>query len=276
MSRLRQTKIATPSNPPTNTEELYYDTAGPGFNTPVALCSRDESGNIAMLAHYAVLDYRFIKVTVVTASGAGTWTPANGCRLAFVECVGAGGQGGGAATSSTQVSVGGGGGGGAYAAKTLTGSGIKSTSYTNGAKGSGAAAGATGTVGADTTWDTTVIVAKGGAGGPVMAAGTTVIDQIGGAGGAAASCTGDIKLDGSAGQTAMRFSTTTGYGGDGGAAAVVGVSGGQGRASASGGAAGGASAAGAYGSGGGGAGTSSTSAAGGAGMDGLIRIWEYA
>src|SRR5262249_27684725 len=154
MSRLRQTKIASPANPPTNTEELYYDNAGPGFNAPVALCSRDESGNIAMLGHYAVLDYRFIKVTVNATVGAATWTPSNGCRLAFVECIGAGGQGGGAATSSTQVSVGGGGGGGAYAAKTLTGASIKSTSYTVGAKGSGAGAGAAGNNGANTTWDT--------------------------------------------------------------------------------------------------------------------------
>ena len=110
MSRVRFTKISSPSNPPANTMEVYYDTAGPGYNTPAAVAARDESGNIANLGNFGVLSYRFLKKTLVTASGAGTWTPQNGCRLAVVTCVGGGGAGGGAATSSTQVSVGGGGG----------------------------------------------------------------------------------------------------------------------------------------------------------------------
>jgi hypothetical protein len=50
MSRVRQTKISTPSNPPTNTEELDYASAGAGFNSPAELQSVDESGNIAVLA----------------------------------------------------------------------------------------------------------------------------------------------------------------------------------------------------------------------------------
>lgn len=276
MSRLRQTKIATPSNPPMNTEELHYNTAGPGYNTPPALMSIDESGNLLMVGHYAVLDYRFLKVSVATVSGAGTWTPANGCRLAFVECWGGGASGGGAATSSTQVSVGGGGGGGAYAAKTLTGAGIKSTSYSVGALGAAQGAGLAGQAGGDTTWDTSVIVAKGGAAGPVLAAGTTIVNQVGGAGGASGSCTGDIIVAGGAGATAMRFGTTQGFGGDGGCAAILGVPGGAGGCSPAGGQAGAAPAAGSYGSGGGGAGTNATAAAGGAGIAGYIRIWEYA
>lgn len=275
MSRVRQTKISTPSNPPTNTEELYYASAGPGYNTPPALVTIDESGNITPIAHYAVTDYNFLKVSVNATAGAATWTPANGCRMAFVELWGAGGQGGGAATSSTQVSVGSGGGAGAYAAKTLTGASIKSTSYTVGTKGSGAGAGATGNNGTNTTWDTNVIIAAFGTGGAVMAAGTTVIQQLGGVGGAASGCTGDIKLDGAVGGTALRFGTTTGYGGAGGQPPFL-ISGAGESISLVGGQAGAAASTVSPGSGGGGAGTSSTAAAGGAGMDGMVRIWEYA
>src|SRR5712671_4613025 len=178
MSRLRQTKISTPSNPPTNTEELHYNSAGPGYNTPPALCAVDESGNVAMLGHFAVTDYRFVKRTVYT-SGAANHTPQNGTRMMLVQCIGGGGQGGGAATSSSTASVGGGGGGGGWAQKAITGAGIKVTAYAVGAGGSGGAAGATGGNGADSTWDTTVVVGKGGSGGPVLAAGSTVADQIG-------------------------------------------------------------------------------------------------
>jgi hypothetical protein len=117
----RLTKRADPSNPPANTIRVYYDTAGTGYLTPVALSAIDESGNLAMLAHFAVLDYRMLRVTVVTATGAGTWTPQVGCRAAYVELVAGGGQGGGAATSSSTCSVGGGGGGGAYSASWITG-----------------------------------------------------------------------------------------------------------------------------------------------------------
>src|SRR3954471_6476085 len=104
----RLTKRATPSNPPANTIRVYHDTAGPGYNTPVALMARDESGNLGMLAHFAVLDYRLLKVTTIVAA-ASPWTPTNGCRAAYVELWGGGGQGGGAATSSSTLSIGGGG-----------------------------------------------------------------------------------------------------------------------------------------------------------------------
>lgn len=272
MSRLRLAQVADPSNPPASTLEVYYDNAGTGFNTPVSLAAIDASGNLAHIAGFAVLDYRLIKVSILT--GSGTWTPTNGCRAAYVECVGAGGQGGGAATSSTQVSVGGGGGGGAYAASWITG--VSATvAYVCGAGGSGAAAGATGTVGADTTWGATVVVAKGGAGGGVMAAGTTLASQAGGAGGAAASCTGDLKVTGSIGDKGIRLSTTQGWSGDGGAAPYLGTVGANGVVSAV-GTAGAAAVATAYGSGGSGAATLSTSAAGGAGAAGIIRVWEFA
>jgi hypothetical protein len=273
MSRLRLAKIVDPSSPPASALELYYDTAGTGYNTPASLAAIDESGNLAMLAHFAVLDYRLLKVTTLT--GSGTWTPTNGCRAIYVELVGAGGQGGGSATSSTQVSVGGGGGGGAYAASWITG--IAATvSYVCGAGGSGAGAGAIGTVGADTTWGATTVVAKGGAGGPVMAAGITLAAQVGGAGGAAASCTGDLKVSGSIGDKGIRLSTTQGWSGDGGAAAYMGTVGANGVVAAAGGTVGTAAAATAYGSGGSGGATTSTASAGGAGAPGIIRVWEFA
>lgn len=273
MSRLRQTKIATPSNPPANTEELYYATAGPGYNTPPALMSVDESGNLAAITHYAVLTYRFLKVTENKVAGAGTWTPANGCRLAFVECVGAGGSGGGGATSSTQVSAGSGGGGGGYAAKTLTGASIKSTSYSVGTKGAAQAAGANGVVGGNTTWDTNVIIAVGGGLGVAQTAGTTSIHQLGGAGGTGS--TGDIVRDGGVGGSGVRFNTVLGFGGAGGVA-PGGVCGASEVSSPAGGTAGVTCATTAWGGGGGGGCTSTTASAGGAGADGMVRIWEYA
>lgn len=271
MSRVRQTKIAAPSSPPASTEELYYDTAGPGYLTPAALCSKDENGVIAMLAHFTILDYRLLKVTVITASG--TWTPTAGCRAAYVECIGGGGQGGGAATSSTQVSVGSGGGAGAYAASWITGV-TATVSVTVGAGGSSGGAGAVGTVGSDTIWGSNVIVAKGGSGGTVMAAGTTLITADGVAGGLEASCTGDLKCGGGdgAGPSRLGSGANQGIGGNGGNSAMG--NGGFGRTAATGGLAG--TAGHTYGGGGGGAGTQSTAAAGGAGATGVIRVHEFA
>jgi len=273
LSWIRFLKRAAPSTPAAGYGRLYYDTTGVGTPAAPSLQFIDDAGNIAMLAHLAVLDYRLIKVTIKTSGT--SWTPSNGCRAAYVECVGAGGQGGGAATSSANCSVGGGGGGGAYAATWLTGAQIKNpTTYAIGAGGTGAAAGATGNAGGDTTWDTTVIVAKGGSGGAVLAAGTTVTLQAGGAGGASGSCTGDVKIDGAIGGHGTRDSGAIGFSGWGGAAAFIGVSGANGKVVVAGGAAG--NNATGLGSGGGGAATTTTSAAGGNGAAGLIRIWEFA
>lgn len=231
----------------------------------------DSSGNLKTIQTTGTL----VKVTQVTASGAGSWTPDAKCSVAFVECIGGGGQGGGAATSSATSSVGGGGGGGAYAASRLTGTAIKVTSYSVGAKGSAGAAGATGSTGSDTTWDTTVIVAKGGVGGAVLAAATTFLAQIGGAGGASGSCTGDIKISGGLGDKGIRLSGTQAWSGNGGSSAWLGATGADGVVAITGGTAGVAAATGAYGAGGSGAATLTTTQAGGAGQDGMIVIYEY-
>ena len=275
MSWLRLFKRAAPGNPAAGYLRLHYNTAGPGAAAPAALCALDENGVSAMLAHFAILDYRLLKVTTLAAGV--SWVPTNGCRAAYVECIGGGGQGGGAATSSANCSVGGGGGGGAYAAAWLSGAQIKNpTTYAIGAGGSGGAAGAAGGNGGDTTWDTNVIVAKGGTGGPVLAAGTTVVDQPGGAGGAQASCVGDVKIAGSIGGKGTRDAAAIGFSGDGGAAAVAGVVGALGKAVVGGGVAGVAVAVGAYVSGGSVAATTTTQQAGGAGQGGVIRVWEFA
>src|SRR5436190_13430858 len=143
MSRLRLSKVANPSSPPASALELFYATTGPGVGTPVALGAIDESGNLAVVAHFGVLDYRFLKLTTFIATNA-SYTPANGTRAILVECWGGGAQGGGAATSSATASVGGGGGGAAYAASWITTLPSFPVAVTVGAGGSGVAAGAAG------------------------------------------------------------------------------------------------------------------------------------
>jgi hypothetical protein len=259
----------------TNVEELIKVSLAPGEQLLYSEFANWYVVNANGEQKTAVVSGTLLKTTQVTAAGAGSWTPDSRCATALVECWGAGGQGGGAATSSSTASQGGGGGGGAYSASRLSGAAIKVTSFSIGAKGSGAAAGATGNTGGDTTWDTTVIVAKGGAGGTVLAAGTTVGVAAGGAGGAAASGTGDRKISGGTGEKGTRLSGTQAIGGDGGAAAYLGTVGAGGVAAITGGTAGAAAAAGAYGAGGSGAGTLTTAVAGGAGQDGLVIITEY-
>src|SRR5437867_7959601 len=108
MSRLRFNKVSTPPNPAANKVELYYDSSPPGYTgaTP-KVCARDENGVVTVFGGMTTLDYRLIKITILTAAS-GTWTPTVGTRAAYVELVGGGGQGGGSATSSSQASVGGG------------------------------------------------------------------------------------------------------------------------------------------------------------------------
>ena len=277
MSRVRFTKIATPVNPPPNTAEVYFDTAGPGYNTPVALAARDENGNIANLGNFLVLSYRFLKRTMFTTSA--TWTPANGCRLAIVTLIGGGGGGGAAGTCSTQVSCGGGGGAGGVSISTLITTAIKATAFIVGALGAGGTSGnpgTLGTAGGDTTWDTTVIVAKGGSGGAYLPAGTASINIAGGAGGLASAGTGDIKISGGNGHTGQRFNTVLGFGGDGAGSPLNGGAGGAGGGCPTAGIAGAAPVAGQYGAGGGGGCTSTTTVVGGAGIAGCIIVDEYA
>lgn len=280
MSWVRFNKINKPSNPAAGKVALFAANSGQiagAGTTPAALAGLDESGNVCRLGGLATQDYRLIKVTSVTTTGASTYTPTAGAQALFVECIGGGGQGGGAATSSSTLSIGGGGGGGAYSAKWITGASIKTSySVSVGVGGSGGAAGATGGNGGDTTFDSpSIVTAKGGTGGSVLAAGTTVVEQAGGAGGASGSGVGDIIFDGCPGGTGFRGSGTLGLSGTGGDGFVTGANAGA-RVAVTGGAAGNNAAAKAYGAGGSGAATTTTQQAGGTGAQGIIIVWEFA
>ena len=98
---------------------------------------------------------------LLTTTGAGSWTKPAGVTKVLVECWGGGGAGGGATLSDN---AGSGGTGGQYSRKIITyASAQQSISYNvantvAGTTGNGAN-------GNDTTWETTVVVAKGGIGG---------------------------------------------------------------------------------------------------------------
>lgn len=210
-----------------------------------------------------------VKKQIFTASG--TYTPSTGMLYCLVEAVGAGGGGGGSSSSGGNGSAGSGGGGGSYANLLATAATIgASKAITIGAAGTaGAAAAGNGGAGGDTSL-TTLCIGKGGSGG-IGNAGNAA--ALGGAGGV--SGTGDFKIPGQSGATALGYGIVTifsppiGVGGNsgkgfgmGGAAGTAGVAGGDGTG---------------YGAGGGGGSSfnGGASAAGGAGAPGVIYITEY-
>lgn len=134
---------------------------------------------------------------VQVLAGSGTYTPTPGTNKVLVQAIGGGGGGGGAGTTGGAGGAsGGGGGGGAYSEKLLT-SGFSGVAYVVGAGGNGGATGINaGVAGGDTTFGTTLVVAKGGGAG---GGGTTNVPLLSALGGAAASGTGDVKLDGGRG-----------------------------------------------------------------------------
>jgi hypothetical protein len=267
------TTESAPGNAGSGTVHVYSDSVGLGTPAAPALMAVDQNGNQLMIGHLTILDYRLIGIRILTSGT--SYVPTNGVRAIYVECVGGGGQGGGAATSSSTCSLGGGGGGGAYAAKWITGAGVKNpTTYAIGVGGSSGTAGNSGQAGGDTTWDTgPAITAKGGSGGAVLAAGTSNVMQVGAAGGAQGSCVGDLTLGGEPGGMGQRTSGTAYlYAGNGGCG-IFGGAGGIGAVNSATGATG--ASAGLYGAGGAGAATLATAAAGGAGSQGFIRVWEF-
>jgi len=266
MSWIDLIKRAAPGNPAADHVVIGYATAGPGSGTPIALTATDQAGNVASLAHFVVPDYRLIAVRFITAS---PYVPSVGCRIMLVECQAGGGAGGGVATAATNSGAGGGGGGGAYSASWLAPSSASITCSV-GAGGTGVSAN-TGNAGADTTWDTTVIVAKGGAGGLIDTITTIHIGGAGGAGGLAASGTGTMKSGGSAGGWGYAAAAATAISGQGGSSAFGG-GGATVKSATSVGTVGQA-----YGGGGSGACAISGGASqtGGAGGIGFIRVWEF-
>lgn len=102
---------------------------------------------------------------LITTTGAGTWTKPVGVTQVIVECWGGGGAGGGAIDNPA---VGAGGAGGQYARKLIIyPSAQQSISYNVGVGGTGGTG--TGGTGGDTTWETNVVIAKGGTGGTANA-----------------------------------------------------------------------------------------------------------
>jgi hypothetical protein len=98
---------------------------------------------------------------LITATGTSTWSKPAGVTQVIVECWGGGGAGG-AASSDGQAGSGGAGGG--YARKLISyESAASSKAYTIGVGATGGAG--NGPAGSDTTWETTMVVAKGGGGG---------------------------------------------------------------------------------------------------------------
>lgn len=203
-------------------------------------------------------------VGVQVLAGSGTYTPTAGTTRVWVECVGGAGAGGGCPAVAGAY-AGGGGGAGAYAASLLT-SGFSGAAYSVGAGGTGTT-GAGGN-GGDTTWGTTVIVAKGGTGAAVAVAST---DAAGGAGGLASGCTGQLKIDGQDGDrsTLAGGSKGGGSGGDsmkGFGARMFNIANANGLAG--------------KGFGGGGSGvldaSSGVARTGGNGSAGTIIVWEFA
>lgn len=174
---------------------ISYVAVGAGFTST-------QLGNIASAIQ--AVDSGVIYELVLTASG--NYTVPAGITSLLVECVGGGGAGRGY-PNSAQTTTGAGGGGGAYAAKVVSVTPAASIAYTIGAGGAGNTG--AGAAGGDTTWDTSVVVAKGGS--------NTSTNTTGGAGGLASGSTGDTKFDGGTGGAGS--TTLSGWSSGGGGSA---------------------------------------------------------
>lgn len=222
---------------------------------------------------------RLLGKQVITATGAGTYTPTSGTNSVVIELQGAGGGGGGAAGNpgAGNGAAGQGGGGGGYIRHRLTGA-FSGASYSVGAKGTGGTAGNNaGIAGGDTTFSETgggtVYTAAGGSAGGGAGAITPVNAGVVVAGGA---CTnGSIQVPGGASGGGLLASTTNVLGSIGGRSAYS--NGAQPvRFNAANSTANGNAATGKGGGGSGGATVGTGAAAsGGNGSDGMIVIWEY-
>lgn len=264
MSRLRLTKIATPSTPPSSTGELFYQTSD-GL-----LYFLDSSGTATKLTG------RLLNVRVFTTDQAPI-TITTGTKQIVWEAIGCGGGGGGAAGAANAAAAGGG-GSGSYALKyDTTGQATYNIVVQQSGLGTGGAAGnnngAAGTDAAVTNANTsaTIVQAKAGSGGTGSATGVAVAETAGGAGGTAAGGTGDFKTEGNAGGVGIRFSGTQGLSGFGAASPWGGGVSGRGVTGAG-------TAGKAFGAGGSGGLTVNGGAAqaGGNGADGVVRMWEFA
>lgn len=235
--------------------------------SPLAAVNEDDSvGRIlGFLGEHTICGVAYL------FSGTTSYTPPDGVTALIIECWGGGGAGGGAQGVAATFANGGGGGAGAYSLVKLLASVIGSHIVAIGAGGTAGTAGNNpGNAGGDTSFKdhagTIVCLANGGSGGSGDAAAAAQhIGGLGGAGGLASGGTGDIKVDGSHGDTGISQLQAAA----GGNAYQSGGGAGQTNSSGT-----GANAPG-YGGGGGSARTSGgASVAGGTGGAGLIIVWE--
>jgi hypothetical protein len=209
--------------------------------------------------------------TVITATGASTYTVPTTSRIKtiLIRGIGAGGGGGAADGAASAIAAGGGGGSGSYG-ELIIDNPAASYSVSVGAGGTaGAVPSGTGGTGGNTTFNTTSLVCNGGVGGAGMVTGTSLLIADRGAGGAVGSG-GSVNIAGAPGEVGTRLSGTIGSAGNGGSGALGG--GGAGAAITAGAGANGGN----YGGGGsGGFATANTDRAGGVGGNGVLIIDEY-
>lgn len=159
-----------------------------------------------------VLSYTITEL--LTTTGAATWVKPAGITSLTVECYGAGGAGGGGISNPAGGS---GGAGGQYARKIVTYDGAQfSISYTVGA--AGVASQGDGLAGGNTTWNTSDVIAVGGAGGTANAG---LNQQVPGGVGSTVGGVGDVVYAGGNGSIGESLGPeiNASYGGSGGGAA---------------------------------------------------------
>jgi hypothetical protein len=165
---------------------------------------------LGLAALCALLSLAQAASTTYNGAGSSTWKAPTGVTSITVEAWGAGGAGGGATANPAQ---GGGGAGGQYVRKTVTV--VPGTNYTVivGAGGNGGTG--NGPAGGDSTFASTTVVAKGGAGG------TNVANGVAGLG----STTGGVGDVVYAGGNGSNGDTANKYGAGGGGAGSTGTGG---------------------------------------------------
>ncbi len=211
IERMASASVALPD---LNVYTCCYNSAGTpaGFlSAPVGYLfimsslTEDERNTLdsLMVSYKASIPY---VTEILTASG--SWLCPPGVTSITVKCWGGGGGGGSRATVTPSAS--GGGGGGAYSEKVVSVIPGNTYNYIVGAQAAGGPSGSTaaGTIGNDSSWNATDVVAKGGGAGPVGAGATA-------AGGQASAGTGDIKFSGGTGGLAVTASAQSGGGGGG-------------------------------------------------------------
>jgi hypothetical protein len=222
---------------------------------------------------------RLIGRQVITATGAGTYTPTAGTSSIVVEGVGGGGSGGGADAIAGQTAIGQSGSGAGYFKVRLTAN-FSGAAYSVGTGGSAPAAGnnagnnGAATTFTDTAGSPTIYTAPAGVGG-ALGVSANAASFYGSVAGPAAGSNGDIKIGGGPSGACHRLSASQGYTGNGGDSMLG--KGGRGSGTFGGNTSQAGAAGTGYGSGGSGGVCEGTGAAvaGGAGANGVLIIWEY-